>query len=72
MATFEEHREKCQMAELAQSRLESDTCNEHADWIVTTVFYQALHWIDAFFALSGYHPAAHGKTYDEYGEIAGT
>ena len=65
MPTFEEHRQKCDSAKSVQLALQAADPNEHADWIVITAFYQALHWIDAFFALYDYHPEAHGISYDE-------
>ena len=65
MPTFEEHRQKCDSAKSVQFILQREDPNEHADWIVITAFYQALHWVDAFFALYDYHPKAHGMSYDE-------
>lgn len=69
MPTFEEHRQKCDTAKSAQLALQTADSSEHADWIVITVFYQALHWVDAFFALYDYHPTAHGMSYDEEGGV---
>ncbi|MCZ6676624.1 MAG: hypothetical protein O7E52_05170 [Candidatus Poribacteria bacterium] len=43
---------------------------EHADWIVITAFYQALHLIDAYLDLVSdgqLHPPAHHITYDDEG-----
>lgn len=56
MPTFEEHRQKCDIAKSTQLTLQAADPHEHADWIVITAFYQALHWVDAFFALDNYHP----------------
>ena len=67
MPSFEEHRQKCDLAKSAQLTLQAADLSEHADWIVITTFYQALHWIDAFFALNDYHPLGHGFTYNEAG-----
>ena len=30
------------------------------DWVVTAVFYEALHWVEAFLATKGYHSGGHG------------
>lgn len=64
MPTFEEHRQKCDSAKSTQLVLQAADSSEHADWIVITICYQGLHWIDAFFALYDYHPEAHGMSYD--------
>ena len=69
MPTFEEHRQKCDSAKSVQLILQREDPNEHADWIVITAFYQALHWVDAFFALYDYHPEAHGISYDDEGYV---
>ena len=61
MPTFEEHRQKCDIAKSTQLTLQAADPHEHADWIVITAFYQALHWVDAFFALDNYHPGGHSK-----------
>ena len=61
MPTFEEHRQKCDIAKSAQLTLQAANPHEHADWIIIAAFYQALHWVDAFFALDNYHPGAHNR-----------
>jgi len=61
MPTFEEHRQKCDIAKSTQLTLQAAELHEHADWIVIAAFYQALHWVDAFFALDNYHPRGHGR-----------
>lgn len=61
MPAFEEHHQKCDTAKSAQLTLQAADSNEHADWIVIATFYQALHWVDAFFALDNYHPVGHGR-----------
>ena len=61
MPTFEEHRRKCDIAKSTQLTLQTASSTEYADWIVITAFYQALHWVDAFFALDNYHPGGHGR-----------
>ena len=61
MPTFEEHRQKCDIAKSTQLTLQAADPHEHADWIVITAFYQVLHWVDAFFALDNYHPGGHGR-----------
>ena len=61
MPSFEEHRQKCDIARSAQLALQTADPSEHTDWIVITAFYQALHWVDAFFALSNRHPRRHGE-----------
>ncbi len=61
MPTFEEHRQKCDIAKSTQLTLQAADSHEHADWIVIAAFYQALHWVDAFFALDNYHPRGHGR-----------
>ena len=61
MPSFEVHCQKCDAAKSAQLTLQTADLHEHADWIVITAFYQALHWIDAFFALDNYHPGGHGR-----------
>ena len=65
MPGLEDHRQKCEMAESARLALEKADSNQHADWIVIAAFYQALHLVDAFFALSDHHPKGHGPYYDE-------
>ena len=67
--TLEEHRQKCDSAQSVQLTLQAADPSEHADWIVITAFYQALHWVDAFFALYDYHPEAHGMSYDEEEDV---
>ncbi len=70
MPTFEEHRYKCNAAREAQLTLQAKDSSEHADWIVITAFYQALHRIDAFFALdNNFHPLRHGITHNQEGEV---
>ena len=61
MPTFEEHRQKCEIAKSTQLALQAVDSSEYADWIVIAAFYQALHWVDAFFALDDYHPRRHGE-----------
>lgn len=61
MPSFEGHRQKCDIAKSAQLTLQAADLPEHADWIVIAAFYQALHWVDAFFALDNYHPGGHGR-----------
>ena len=61
MPSFEEHRQKCDIAKSTQLALQAADSNIYADWIVIAAFYQALHWVDAFFALENYHPRRHGE-----------
>ena len=61
MPSFEIHRQKCDLAKSAQLTLQAADPHEHADWIVIAAFYQALHWVDTFFALSNRHPTRHGE-----------
>ena len=61
MPTFEEHRQKCDSAKFAQLALQAADSSEQADWIIIAAFYQALHWVDAFFALDNYHPGGHNR-----------
>ena len=61
MPNFEIHRQKCDAAKSAQLTLQAADLPEHADWIVIAAFYQALHWVDAFFALDNYHPGGHSR-----------
>ena len=61
MPSFEGHRQKCDIAKSAQLTLQAADLPEHADWSVIAAFYQALHWVDAFFALDNYHPGGHGR-----------
>ncbi|MYE90644.1 hypothetical protein F4X33_16790 [Candidatus Poribacteria bacterium] len=61
MPSFEEHRQKCDIARSAQLSLQAADPSAHADWIVITAFYQALHWVDAFFALNNRQPTRHGE-----------
>ena len=63
MPSCAKHLQKCDTAKSVQLILETEDSNEYADWIVITAFYQALHWVDAFFALEGYDPERHGPTY---------
>ena len=30
------------------------------DWVVTGIFYEALHWVEGFLATKGHHSGAHG------------
>ena len=61
MPIFEEHLQKYNTAKSVQLTLQAADPKEYADWIVITAFYQALHWVDAFFALGNYHPGGHGR-----------
>ena len=38
--------------------------------VVITAFYQALHWIDAFFAIHDFHPEAHNTIYEDGSPVA--
>ena len=70
MPDLEVHRQKCRIAESAQRALQAADSNQHADWIVIAAFYQALHWVDAFFAFEkDHHPERHGPSYDEDGRL---
>ena len=70
MPDLEDHRQKCEMAESARLALEKADSNQHADWIVITAFYQALHLVDAFFALDGdHHSKAHNSFRDADGNL---
>lgn len=31
------------------------------DWVVTGIFYEALHWVEAFLATKGHHSDTHGN-----------
>lgn len=31
------------------------------DWVVTGIFYEAVHWVEAFLATKGDHPLNHGE-----------
>ena len=69
MPSCEEHIQKYNTAKCVQLTLQAEDSNKYADWIVTAAFYQALHMIDAFFAVDrDYHPEAHGITYDKEDE----
>ena len=61
MPSFEQHRNHCDTAKCAQLALQTADPNQHADWIIITAFYQASHWIEAFFALADpeVHPRSH-------------
>ncbi|MBM3252908.1 MAG: hypothetical protein FJZ16_01485 [Candidatus Omnitrophica bacterium] len=37
---------------------------DYKDWVVVGIFYSALHYIDAYFALRNKHPFAHGMRDD--------
>ena len=63
MPSCAEHLQQCDTATSVQLILETEDPSKYADWIVITAFYQALHWVDAFFALEGYDPQRHGPTY---------
>ena len=60
MPTKQQHLLKSQIAEDAQLTLEADS-KDHLDWVVTTAFYRALQWIDAFFAFKNYPPHKHNS-----------
>ena len=60
MPTKRQHISKSQIAEDAQITLEADS-KDHSDWVVTTAFYCALHWIEAFFAFQNYPPHQHNN-----------
>ena len=60
MPTIQQHISKSRIAEDAQLTLEADS-KDHSDWVVTTAFYCALHWIEAFFAFKNYPPHQHNN-----------
>ncbi len=31
------------------------------DWVVTGIFYEAVHWVEAYLATKGDHPTTHGQ-----------
>lgn len=31
------------------------------DWVVSGVFYEAVHWVEAYLATRGEHPITHGR-----------
>jgi hypothetical protein len=33
----------------------------YRDWIVTGIFYEAVHWVEAFLATKAEHPTSHGQ-----------
>ena len=33
----------------------------YRDWVVTGIFYEAVHWVEAFLAGKGTHPNTHGQ-----------
>jgi uncharacterized protein (UPF0332 family) len=33
----------------------------YLDWVVTGIFYAALHYVDAFLATQGVHPGSHSR-----------
>lgn len=33
----------------------------HLDWVVTGMFYEAVHWIEAFLATRNIHSSSHGE-----------
>lgn len=33
----------------------------YCDWVVTGIFYEAVHWLEAFLAGKGTHPGTHGQ-----------
>ena len=38
--------------------------DRHPDWEVTMLFYSALHYVDAFLAISDLHPEDHRERYN--------
>lgn len=52
------HRAQADPNEQASLAWESE---DYADWVVTALFYAALHWLDAYFARTGLHPANRGE-----------
>ena len=60
MPTTAAHQDKQSRTHLALSDLEqSQNSPQHADWIVTLVFYKALHAVDAYLATLEIHPKGH-------------
>jgi len=37
------------------------TSTPFVDWVVTGVFYEAVHWVEAFLAVKGQHSDTHGQ-----------
>ena len=36
-------------------------CTNYLDWVVTAIFYAAVHYIESFLARYGAHPISHGN-----------
>lgn len=58
-----EHIKKAKHNESFYSSLEIDT-TPYRDWVVSGVFYTALHLIDAYLATKDVHPFSHGMRDD--------
>lgn len=37
------------------------TTSQFLDWVVTGIFYEAVHWVEAYLADRGDHPTTHGQ-----------
>ena len=56
-----EHLNKAAHNENFFKRFDVDT-TEFRDWVVVGIFYAALHYYEAYFALDGKHSGTHNKT----------
>ena len=62
MPTAKAHIDKQNRTQLALSDLQqSQDSPQHGDWIVTLVFYKALHGVDTYFAKQGIDREGHDK-----------
>ena len=44
----------------------------YRDWVVTGIFYEAVHWVEAYLATKGDHPTTHGQrnhAMQRYGDL---
>ena len=60
MPTTQDHIDKQTDTQITMSYLQqSQDTPQHADWIVTTAFYKALHAVDSYLAGLDIHPRGH-------------
>jgi len=56
----EEHLAQAQHNRDFWSGINSDT-TDFRDWVVTGMFYEGVHWVEAYLAKSSFHSIDHGK-----------
>lgn len=60
MPAKDEHIKNAQHNRLFWKSHDLDSTPFH-DWVVTGIFYEAVHWVEAYLATKGDHPTTHGQ-----------